>query len=398
MKCCNQEMLKKNLDNGIIGLFCKKCQKKGEGKNEAEAFKNQQNSIALISIPRSPEQLYEYSRQKEKKLLALSAPFVANDKGAFQRMVDRNTRYIVNQKSSNWLKVWGNEEGQQSIVYALEDAYMLGASLPEMGAIVPFGNVAEFIPAFEAYEFALTNGENAPFSWIQVEMIYENDEFVVSRKNGVFSIEIQSFGKPRGELEQVAVYGKNKKLNMIIGDIYDVERLMKKAEQHSISYRHYIREKAMFDQAESEGKLKTENGMNYLEKQIPKKDGSYWTKKIYMGELTNPYEEANRPEMFRKMAAKSFLRPFIKVRNSEAAYNEQKEKNVDELIEAAFEATSCIVEDYIIKEEENPQKNTNLKNDDKHDEAPSKTTEKELFPNEEEKENLNVPLEVKFDD
>ena len=74
--------------------------------------------------------------------------------------------------------------------------------------------------------------------------------------------------------------------------------------------------------------MKEENGRKFFVKHRPGKNGG-WDKKVFLDELTNPYESADQPEMLRKAAGKSFLRKYARVRNSEAAMAEMSEENAD---------------------------------------------------------------------
>jgi hypothetical protein len=360
MKCtnCGTEIKEKIFSDQSVGLWCPNpnCGKKGQGKTREMAFAMlkkdtpvqtvQMNQVSVM--PRNPESLKTYVESKLLEIKALTAPFVSSDNKAFARLVNNNVRYIVKQHDQNFMNVWKTPEGQDSIVEALEEAFSLGASLPEMGYIIPFGGVVEFLPKFEAYQFALTKGKKAPFKWIMVEMIYSNDKFSISRKNGEFNCETSEIGTPRGELKQIVVYGFNNKLGMAIGEVYDKERLLKKAEHHSTAYRYYLKDLDLFAYAKSEGKLKKENGREYAEKTMFKKDGGSWNKKIFIDELVNPYDTGNLPEMLRKMAAKSFLRPFIMVRNSEAAFDEQSdnEEDMESMVTKALNNSETVINDY----------------------------------------------------
>jgi hypothetical protein len=52
---------------------------------------------------------------------------------------------------------------------------------------------------------------------------------------------------------------------------------------------------------------------------------------VYLDEIVNPYEGPDRPEMLRKTAGKSFLSPYVKVRNAVAATEEiRKQAEEDE--------------------------------------------------------------------
>jgi hypothetical protein len=91
------------------------------------------------------------------------------------------------------------------------------------------------------------------------------------------------------------------------------------------------------------------SGREYIEKEIPKRDGGgTWTKKIYADEITNPYEGADQPEMLRKAAGKSFLGKYARIRNSESAVNEMAgtpEKELERTIDRSIDAAFAIIEE-----------------------------------------------------
>jgi hypothetical protein len=237
-------------------------------------------------------------------------------------MVKKNTRYVMTQDSKQWADVWATREGQESVVAAMEEAFMLGATLPDMGCIVPYGGVVEFIPGVEAYSFAATTGNNSPFVDLNIEGVYKNDIVDVSRTNGEFCIDFKKIGVPRGEIIAVAVYGTLRATGKVVGEVYEASRLLEKATTHSPSYRAYMADLAAFEEARVSGSLKKEGGREYTEKTMFKKGGGTWVKKIFREDITNPYDGADRPEMLRKVAGKSFLQPYMRVRNSAAAMDE----------------------------------------------------------------------------
>jgi hypothetical protein len=252
----------------------------------------------------------------EDKFALVTSPIIAKDSGAMARLINNNIRYVENAKLD---KCWTTKEGQDSIVKSVEDAMIMGAELGKMGDLVPFGSTCQFIPAVEAFEFCLTNGNNAPFEDITIECIYESDKYSVGRKDGNFFLNFDKIVIPRGKVIAVAAYGTTRN-GVVIGEVYDTERLMAKAEAHSTSYQYYLRDKKHAETLRSEGKLKTKYGREYFTKDMPGKTA--WTKDIFLDELTNPYDGADQPEMLRKSAGKSFFGKFIKVRNSEAAMDE----------------------------------------------------------------------------
>jgi hypothetical protein len=304
-----------------------------------------QITTAVVALPQNPTELPQYMAARIDDVAELSIPFVARDKPALIRLIKNNVRHVMQRSrdDSKVADVWKSREGQESIIYAFEEAMGLGAELGKMGSLVPYGKVVEFIPAVEAYEFALCNGGNPTFRWIMIDMIHKNDIHDISRQGGVFQCTVNP-GVPRGKLIAVAVYGHNNRLGHVIGEVYDAERLLEKALHHSQSYRYYLQDKAAFAMARTEGLLKTEGGREYTTRVMYTKGGGSWEKKLFEVEITNPYIGADQPEMMRKSAGKSFLGKYARVRNSEAAMDEMKgtsEKEVAAVItrsiEAAFE-------------------------------------------------------------
>jgi hypothetical protein len=136
----------------------------------------------------------------------------------------------------------------------------------------------------------------------------------------------------------------------VVGNVYDVERLMKKAEQHSAGYKYYLQDMHALNKAKSEGK-------NFIVK---------WDKKIYEHEITNPYANADKPEMLKKLAGKSFLYPLFKEKminavideteNTDTAGRKDPVKIIDKSLEAFNEISAQarvdkIVDAEIIKED-----------------------------------------------
>jgi hypothetical protein len=247
------------------------------------------------------------------------------DKPAFSLMVKKNTRYVMTQDSKQWADVWASREGQESVVAAMEEAFMLGATLPDMGCIVPFGGVVEFIPGVEAYSFAATTGGNSPFVDLNIESVYKNDIVDVSRTNGEFRIDFKKIGVPRGEIIAVAVYGTLRATGKVVGEVYEASRLLEKATTHSPSYRAYREKIDAFEAKKISGQLKSDGVREYYNEHVEyMKNGQKkeFDKKVYKDDITNPYDGADRPEMLRKVAGKSFLQPYMRVRNSTAAMDE----------------------------------------------------------------------------
>jgi len=397
-KTCCGYICKQGQQNGEYGVWCEYCGKRGKGKTLALAEVAFDASTPGIVVLDDARKLPSYIASHATDLAQIAAPFVRSDLPAFTMMVKKNARYVQSLTGKAYDETWTTKEGQESWLAALEDALILGATLPDMGCIVPFGKVVEFIPDVEAYRFAVTTGSSAPFESLEIEPIYEKDQYKISRKDGNFSIDFTSIQANRGNVIAIAVYGKHKATGRVIGEVYPVDRLIEKARAHSISYRQYLQDVAafeaakiegkteheegreyvwrsvksksgdkwhdqdvaLFQSAEKDGKLKKDAGGEYTEKTIPGKDGKPdWKKKlyrsdienpgtekrkVYFDELHNPYEGADRPEMLRKLAGKSFLAPYIKTRNSTAAINElSADDDVSSLLDGALDAAFEVV-------------------------------------------------------
>ena len=359
-------------------------------KKEIKKVSNTHNNKALIIAPKNPMELESYFQNNQNHIIEITSP-VVGDKSAMLRLINNTMRYVQNAKQIK--KCWETPEGQESIIHETEEALMMGAELGKMGDLVPFGSVCQFIPSVEAFEFALTNGKNAPFESITIECIYKGDEIKSGRTSGNFFIDFGSFGD-RLEVEKVAVYGLFRKTGLIEGEIYSADRLLEKASVHSQPYRNYLKMLSAFEYAKSEGKSGTdENGREfftyfviketedkyfqqavdnfkaqetakklkkdskgeYASQMLPKKDGGTWEKKtyrfeveggkekkvIYIDDLSNPYAGPDQPEMLRKSAGKSFLGKYAKVRNSEAAMDEVRSHK--KIVDRAFNLADDIV-------------------------------------------------------
>jgi hypothetical protein len=378
MKCCNEELtLKTGKKNGVDMVYyvCPACGKKGKGKTQKEAEKDFLSSqpdtlqnTALTPMPSTPDAVAEWSKKNLSALIRHSAQFI--DRPSTQRMIEKNVRYISGLSGGTWTKIWSSPEGRESIEYALSEALYHAATLPDMGSIVPFGSIAEFIPSVECYKFALETGNNAPFKDIQIIPIHENDITKCYRKDGNLCID-HAIGIPRGEIIAVAVTAIRTDTGNTIGEIYDVSRLMEKAAAHSPSYKNFIIEKENFQRLKSEGKLqKDAAGREYMEIEIPKRDGTTWKKKTYETDLVNPYEGPDRPEMLRKSAGKSFFRPYMKVRNSAAMAEEwqgqepdTRESVADDLLNRAGSQFANIIDAEFDPVPDVPEKKEEVKNE-----------------------------------
>ena len=329
MKCCDKE-LNLQRDKEIYYYYCKTCKIGGKGKDQTAAktdFLNKKNidsSIMDLTIPKNKADLLRWSDENLNNLQKFSATFM--EKPATKRMIEKNVRYI---SRLDIPKVWADDAGRESIIVALEEAFNFGATLPDMGSIVPYGNTVEFIPAVEAFNFALTTGKNSPFKWTAIEGIYENDIYELSRTNGEFKLEFKTISPDRGDIIAVAVYGQDRKRDIIIGEIYSKGRLMGKAKQHSISYKYFLNDQALFDHARTEGTILKETGKEYIIKLIPKRNGGgTWEKKIFIDDLKNPYDGPDQPEMLRKSAGKTFFRPWMAIRNAVEMAGEWEENEL----------------------------------------------------------------------
>lgn len=341
MKCCKNEIILKRQTTGekLYWMQCEVCRKHGKGKTQGDAekaFKWSKEGIATLSTNPPPTTTKElqpvprdrslnlWSQQNMPALMNQSAQFI--DKPETRRMIEANIRYIANLKGNAWDKVWDSPEGQESISHALSEANYYAATLGKMGDLVPFGSTCEFIASAECFKFALETGRNAPFKDINILLVHEYDkERDAGIENGNFYIKFKH-GFPRGEVIAIAVYGTRTDTGNVIGEVYDVDRLMAKAEAHSAAYRSYLETKVDFQKMRSEGKLKTTAaGREYYEELIEytkKGKKESFTKKIFEGDAKNPYDGADRPEMLRKSAGKTFFRPYMKTRNAAAMADE----------------------------------------------------------------------------
>lgn len=380
----------KKTENGatIYAVWCEVCGQRGTGSSPTaalQAFQRQGAPTAShasrqpLRLPQSPDQLPEYVAGDMGQITQLTAPFVSRDKPALQRLINNNVRYMTRLKGGSWDKVWSSPEGQESIVNCFNEAMELGAQLGKMGDVIPYGTVAGFVPAVEAYEFALTQGRTAPFTQIRIDPIYANDQYeCFEDEDENFRFRFTSLLADRGDVTGVVVRATDRNERKI-GTIYQKDRLLEKAKIHSPGYRRYLQSlnlwkiaesegktgvdsvgreyaevvtapeddpyyeqnKARFEEAEAAGELKGSGKSQYAEVTINKKGGGSFTKKIYRrdlegatkriyrDEIVNPYDGPDRPEMFRKTAGKSFFSQFIKIRNSVAAMDEMREGDVD---------------------------------------------------------------------
>lgn len=328
-QCCGETLKVVKNSDGIFSYTCPKCGKSATGKNPAEAAAvwgqgnqgqagTQTAPEYITDLPAAPATLQKWAQSNMSALLRYSAAWLdvsdKAEKPATKRMINKNLEYVVN--NTQLSRAWETDEGRRALVAALKDSFYYGATMPEMGCIVPYGAVVEFIPDVEAFRFALTSGNTAPFESLTIELIHATDKYKCGRKNGDFFIEFENIQAKRGDVIGVAVYGKRTDTGNVDGEVYDVERLMEKAETHSPAYQYYKAELNLAAQMKVEGKTLKEGNREYFIKEMNKKGGGTWEKKIYVDEIRNPYVGADQPEMLRKLAGKTFCRPYMKVRNA----------------------------------------------------------------------------------
>jgi len=345
--CCNQEVKKSKTQGqdgqNIYTIWCETCGRTGSGKTvqdseasfdawtnpeQAESPAPVKNKIA--PAPSAHGQAtergqYLISALSNRGSFNLAAPFVQSDKPALKMMIDKNIRYALGLKGEKWDPIWNSVEGAESIIFAVEEALLLGATLPDMGCILPFGTVAVFIPDVSAYQFAVTTGRSAPFDWFEITPIYENDKYEINMSPGVFDFQLKKIAIPRGNVTAIIPHGRLRD-GRIVGKIYEKKELLEKAAEYSPGHKAYMQSVRDFENAKISGEVKKDpDGREFIVKHIEyMKNGQKksFDKKIYSDELTSLYDGASGVDMLSKMAGKSFLRKFIKTRNSTAAKDE----------------------------------------------------------------------------
>ena len=356
MTHCKTKTKQGKSKQGTFWYQCEICGMNGKGATDEEAQeafrkskpKPKQAPTELMVLPKKPTDMETYVKQHITDMRKITAPFVSRDLPRFDDMINRNIRYIMNNKDEKFIACFKTEEGGLSITEAFRDAISLGATLPSMGSIVPFGGVVEFIPAIEAFEFALVTGDKtAPFVKTQIDPIYPNQQYKCNMdSNGNFNFEFTSLVIPTGDIAGVVVRAWDKE-GKIIGRLYSADQLLAKAKAHSKSYKAYLQDVQAFEYAQSEGTIKTDGiGRDYIDKKIEyTKNGQKksFMKQIYRDDLQNPYDGADRPEMLRKTAGKSFFSPFIKIRNSVAAMEELRTEeseggDIDSMLDGAIDS------------------------------------------------------------
>lgn len=338
-QCCGETLKVAKNQDGSFSYACPKCGKMAAGDTPAiaakiwaeNALKKQKQDTADFTsdlpavIPTSPVAFKNWVQQNLKELIKDSALWIdqgQKDRPATRRMINKNVEYILNNK--NIAYAWETEEGQKSIIAEFKESLWYGATMPEMGCLIPYSPIVEFNPDVEALIFALTTGKNAPFVYIHILEVYENDKYKCyydDKGNFIYQPENIPIGHG-GELIGIVVRGLSKISGLTEGKKYDVANLVQKAEKHSKSYKYYLTDMNLIEQMRVEGKLQFEGSREYFIKNIKKKNGETWEKKIYLDEIQNPYIGADRTEMLRKTAGKNFCRPYMKVRNAAEAASE----------------------------------------------------------------------------
>ena len=326
LTCCNQPISTSEKD-GMHYLWCKTCKRNGKGATPAEA----ETAFNNWTPPITAQGFAEYVHSKQEALYRRAAPFVRSDRSAFERMIQKNTEYIASLTGGRYDTVWNCEEGRESFARCLEESIEMGATLPDMGSVVPYGTTAELIPDVEAFRFACTTGSTAPFEWVNIEPRFEHDRCSIGKRLGDFFIDFEDIPADRGRLVGVAVYGKRSGTGKIDGEYFDLKTLDALARKFSKGYQTSMRDIDDFAKARGEGKVKVVDGREVIEKTVKGKDGKPdWTKRVYFDEIDCPYTSpATSAKMYSKLAGKSFLGPYMKVRNSAAAVAEVREAPTD---------------------------------------------------------------------
>ena len=369
--CCNQEVRKAKEpgDGGTTKytIWCESCGRIGTGstvKESEEAFDSWGDTAPTTDTPNKIAPVHQQASKTTERgtylinslnnrgSIGLVAPFVQHDRPALKMMIDKNIRYAMGLNGEKWDQIWASEEGAESITFAVEEALLLGATMPDMGCILPFGTVAVFIPDVSAYQFAVTTGHSAPFDWFEITPLYQNDKYEINQSPGVFDFRITKISIPRGDVIGIVPHGKLRD-GRIVGKIYEKKELLEKAAEYSPGYKAHIQNVRDLENAKISGEMKKDpDGREYVVKHIEYiKNGQKksFDKKVYFDESTSLYEGASSVDMLSKMAGKSFLRKFIKTRNSTAAMYELSESTgssepadeLDAVLDAALKAVPC---------------------------------------------------------
>lgn len=359
---------------GKFCTFCENCKVKGELKsNVNDSFQSFMVEIKK-TMPKQPAKKTSYNNNYKKK-----NNYKKNDTGliqqngfenyivsnmqnvqqnaasylggsAIQKLVDRNTKYVTENKDLSSL--FESNEGIQSLFNAFNESLELAADMPNMGDIIAFGKTCEFIPRVECFRSIATEGNNAPFQWFHIDTIYEKDTVQCKRVNGNFELEFSIIPMERGEVKAIAVYGLERKSGKVVGELFPANRLFKIGTEKSAGYKSYLKKMQEIKEKRSEGiiEIEEETGREYW-----KEEGPYGPYKKYVDSISSPYVGIHQSKMLSKVAGKTFLSPYVKMRNSCAVL-----KETDEKADQYFEMTEDteIVEE--ITEEEKEQKHFDI--------------------------------------
>lgn len=362
--CSGKLNLYKNKDRFFMS--CPNCEITAEGASPEEVQTRFNALIAAkadvpavvpadaVGVPANRDSFLNSIKQNFDSFKECASSFLS--RGAVEKLLNSNAKYIVNNKAFD--KLWENEDGRQSLIDAFNEALSLAAELPNLGYIIPYGNIATFIPRVEAFRNVLCNGPTAPFKWINIEAVHEKDKVKISRINGNFTVEFENISSfDRGDVKGVVVYGYHKAHECVIGESYEAKRLFDKGTATSSAYHQYKADMAAFNLAVTENKVKKDpDGREYVEQIRKKKNGESWTKKIYKDEITNPYEGPHKEEMLMKVAGKSYLGPFLKERIGSAVIDDMQNIQTD-MPETAVERSVAMAESQY---DENAIKETNI--------------------------------------
>ena len=353
-KSCCGVAVRTEVADGLHFYWCEKCGRAGKGVDATSAWKAFAESSERVTGRGNFERV---AMLAQSALERKAAPFIQSDHPALDRMIKKNVQYVASLTGDKYDAVWASPEGRESLMKALEESIEMGATLPEMGSVVPYGNTAELIPDVEAFRFALTTGASSAFEWVNIDPVYANDGFTSSRtSDGQYLPSFAHITADRGDLQGVVVYCKIRTSGKIIGELMDMKTLDGMARKFSKPYQKAMRDIDDFRSVKAEGKTKTDAyGREYIEKVIKGKgDKPDWTKKIYLDEIDCPYTGPTAAKMYMKLAGKSYLWQYMKTRNSAAAIHEMQESEpsnmVSELVTRTADSLVCGGRDIITDE------------------------------------------------
>lgn len=381
MKCCNKTLKLQTSEKGIKYYYCETCKRGGKGKTAKDAERDFNKSVTSKKqvqydiVPVGKSEAINHLQVISHELANVNASYI--DDKARRAIEQNNIEYIANQTSEKFNELWKTETGVKSIKKALADSFNYICELGKSGAIVPYGSKCEFIPEIECIEFALTNGRCAPFKEIFIIPYFENDVTQSWSENDGYHYRVEE-GSPRGDFQGCFVGGFNIEHNKYEGRKYDEEFLIKVAEDHSPTYKAYLKEQFEFNVMRSEGKLDTDDfGKEYYNKKIEYKDKKTgkpksFIKKIYAENADTPYIGTDRIKMLMKTAGKNYFNKFMKVRKAtivadeiDREENQSRDQAADFVLNQAGEQFADIVDGEIIEDidsvenDDQPQKESN---------------------------------------